>query len=182
VSPVERRTGGHAGRALAVSGVAIAVVLLGLWVAATFASNESSLDVGLGDQTFRAGRAERLAAEVDERGPLTYPDVSGAKERDIIVQHLGDDPATGWYAFRAQPPDRARDCTWEWQPDEELFRAKCDPSLTAPADGEGLERYPVKVIDGQLDIDLNYADRPTTTTGTTTTVIESGDVPPTTAG
>lgn len=182
MSPVERRTGGHAGRALAVSGVAIAVVLLGLWVAATVASNESSLDVGLGDQTFQGGSAEELAEEIDERGPIIYGDVSGSKERDLILQHLGTDVAEGWYAFRAQPPDKDRECVWRWRADEELFRAACDPTLTAPADGEGLERYPVRVVDGKLDVDLNYADRPTTTTGTTTTVVESGDVPDTTAG
>jgi len=181
VSPVARSRG-HAGRALAVSGVALAVVALVLWGVATFASNQPSVEVGLGDQTFQGGRATRLAEEIDERGPILYGDVSGSKERDLILQHLGDDPEEGWYAFRAQPPDRDRECVWEWQPDEELFRARCDPDLTAPADGEGLERYPVEVVDGKLDVDLNVEDRPTTTAGTTSTVVESGDVPATTAG
>lgn len=176
MSPVETRSGGHAGRALAVSGIGIAVVLLGLWLAATFASDQPSIDVGLGDQTFQGGSAERLAEEIDDRGPILYADVSGAKERDLILQHLGDDVETGWFAFRAQPRDKDRECVWEWQADEEQFRAACDPDLTAPADGEGLERYPVEVVDGKLDVDLNFADRPTTTS-TTTTVIESGDVP-----
>lgn len=176
MSPVERRRSGHTGRALAVSGVAIAVVLLGLYGAATLASNRSSLDVGLGDQTFQGGSAERLAEEIDERGPILYGDVSGERARDLILQHLGSDPGTGWYAFRAQPPEKGRECVWEWQEDEEQFRAGCDPALTAPADGEGLERYPVRVQDGKLDVDLNYEDRPTTTV-TTTTVLVSGEVP-----
>ncbi len=176
MSPVERSRG-HAGRALAVSGVGVAVVALALWAVATFASNQPSLDVGLGDQTFQGGRAEELAEEIAEGGPIIYGDVSGSKERDLILQHLGDDPQEGWYAFRAQPPDKDRECTWQWQEDEEIFRAACDADLTAPADGEGLESYPVKVVDGKLDVDLNFEDRPTTTTGTTTTVLESGDVP-----
>ena len=59
-------------------------------------------------------------------GPIFYGDVSGRKDRDIILQHLGDDEDKGWYAFLAAPIDKARDCTWQWQADEEQFRAKCD--------------------------------------------------------
>lgn len=183
MSPVERSKG-HAGRALAVSGMGVAVVLLVLWGASVFTSNQSSFDVRLGDQTFQGGNAETLAEEIDEQGPIIYGDISDSGSsgtRDIILQHLGDDPEEGWYAFRAQPPDRSRECTWNWQPDEELFRAQCDESLTAPADGEGLESYPADVVDGKLDVDLNF-DRRETTTTTSTTVVESGDVPPTTAG
>ena len=183
VSPVERSSG-HTGRALAVSGVGVAVVLLVLWGASVFTSRQDSFDVRLGDQTFQGGNAEKLAAEIDDRGPILYGDISdsgSAGTRDVILQHLGDDPEEGWYAFRAQPPDRDRECTWDWQPDEEQFRALCDTALTAPADGAGLERYAVRVVDGKLDVDLNL-DRRDTTTTTSTTVIESGDVPPTTGG
>lgn len=163
-----------------MSGVAIALLLLGLWGASVFTSNQDSFDVGLGDQTFQGGDAERVAAEIAERGPILYPDVSGGGDRDIILQHLGDDPEEGWYAFRAQPADKGRDCTWEWQDDEGLFRARCDESLTAPADGAGLERFPVEVDDGKLDVDLNHERRATTTEEPTSTAIESGDVPSTT--
>ena len=180
MSPVER-SGGHAGRALAVSGIAIAVIALVLWGASILTNRQSALDVRLGDPTFQGGNAERLADEIADRGPIIYGDISDSSNatRDIILQHLGDDPEEGWFAFRAQPANKARECTWEWQADEEQFRAKCDRSLTAPADGEGLVRYPVEVEDGKLDVDLNYADRPSTTT---TTAPESGDVPSTTAG
>lgn len=180
MSPVERG-GSHAGRALAISGVGVAVVMLGLWAAAVFANNQSALDVRLGDATFQGGNAERLAAEIDERGPILYGDISDGNDeiRDIILQHIGDDPEEGWVAFRAQPSGKPRDCTWAWQADEEIFRALCDEELTAPADAEGLEQYPVEVIDGKLDVDLNFATRPTTTS-TSTTVLQSGDVPTTT--
>ena len=180
MSPVER-SGGHAGRALAVSGVAIAVIALVLWGASILTNRQSALDVRLGDATFQGGNAERLADEIADRGPILYGDISDSDNasRDIILQHIGDDPEEGWYAVRAQPEDRDRECTWVWQPDEDLFRAKCDPSLTAPADGEGLVRYPVEVEDGKLDVDLNFADRPSTTT---TTAAESGEVPTTSGG
>lgn len=174
--PVERSRG-HAGRALAVSGIGIAVVALVIWGVAVVTSRQSSFDVRLGDQTFQGGNAERLAEEIADRGPIFYGDVSDSgsgDHRDIILQHLGDDPDEGWYAFRAQPPGEPRDCTWLWQPDEELFRAACDEDLTAPADGEGLESYPVEVDDGKLDIDLNFDRRPEETT---TTAVESGNVP-----
>ena len=72
-----------------------------------------------------------------------------------------------WYAFLAAPLDEARDCTWQWQPDEELFRAACDESLTAPADGEGLPQFKVTVRDGRLDVDLN-ADARGAASSTTT--------------
>lgn len=180
--PVER-TRGHAGRALAVSGVGVAVIALVIWGASVLTSQQDSFDVRLGDQTFQGGSAERLAAEIEDRGPIFYGDIgdsgSGDK-RDIILQHIGDDPDEGWYAFRAQPPGEDRDCTWVWQPDDEEFVAACDESLTAPADGEGLESYPVTVDDGKLDIDLNFERRETTTTAPPTTAIESGDVPTTT--
>jgi hypothetical protein len=180
MSPVEPGRG-HAGRALAVSGIAIAVIALVLWGASILTNRQSALDVRLGDATFQGGNAERLAREIADGGPIIYGDISDSDNarRDIILQHLGDDPEEGWYAFRAQPDDKGRECTWEWQPDEELFRAKCDPSLTAPADGEGLRQYPVEVEDGKLDVDLNHADRPTTTS---TTAVESGEVPTTPGG
>lgn len=182
MSPVEQRRRGHTGRAVAVSGVGIAVVLLGLWGAAVLTSRQDSFEVGLGDQTFEGGNAERLAAEIEDRGPIIYGDVSGSRNRDLILQHVGDDPEEGWIAFRAQPPEEDRECVWQWQPDEELFRAACDRSLTAPADGEGLETFPVRVRDGKLDVDLNADRRPATTAEPTTTVRESGEVPTTTAG
>ncbi len=167
-----------------MSGVGVALVLLVLWGASVFTSRQDSFDVRLGDQTFQGGNAERLADEIADRGPIIYGDISDTgtgSSRDVILQHLGDDPEEGWYAFRAQPPDQGRECTWDWRPDEELFRASCDASLTAPADGEGLESYPVEVTDGKLDVDLNF-DRRETTTTTSTTIVESGDVPPTTEG
>jgi hypothetical protein len=154
---------------------AVAVLALILFLAATVLSNRNSTELRLGDQTFQGGSAERLAKEIEDRGPILYPDVSGSKDRDVVLQHLGSNPNKGWYSFRAQPPDKGRECTWEWQADEQLFRAKCDPSLTAPANGEGLERYPVRVRDGKLDVDLNFATRTTTTT----TFPESGQVPTT---
>ena len=165
MSPVDQSRG-HVGRAAAVAAVGIVVLAIGLGVVTLLLSGRDSADVRLGDQTFQGGSTERLAREIAERGPIFYGDVSGRKDRDIILQHVGDDPDDGWYAFLAAPIDKARDCTWEWQGDEELFRAKCDESLTAPADGEGLPQFPVPVVDGRIDVDLNADARTSTTTST----------------
>jgi hypothetical protein len=165
MSPVDQSRG-HVGRAAAVAAVGVVVLAIGLGLVTLLLSGRDSADVRLGDQTFQGGSTERLAREIAERGPIFYGDVSGRKDRDIILQHLGDDPDEGWFAFLAAPIDKARDCTWEWQRDEELFRAKCDESLTAPADGEGLPQFPVTVVDGRIDVDLNADARTSTTSGT----------------
>jgi hypothetical protein len=163
MSPVDQSRG-HVGRAAAVAAVGVVVMAVGLGLVTLLLSGRDSSEVRLGDQTFQGGSTERLAAEIAERGPIFYGDVSGRKDRDIILQHLGDDPDAGWSAFLAAPIDKARDCTWQWQPDEELFRAKCDESLTAPADGAGLPQFPVTIADGRIDVDLNADARTSTTT------------------
>lgn len=163
MSPVEQSRG-HVGRAATVSLVGVVLLGLGLWAATVLLNRSPSTDLQIGDPTFQGGRASRLAAEIDERGPIFYGDVSGRKDRDMILQHIGDDPKKGWHAFLAAPVDEPRDCTWEWQADEELFRAKCDRSRTAPADGAGLPKFRVTVRDGRLDVDLNADARRTTTT------------------
>jgi hypothetical protein len=158
VSPVAPSSN-HAGRALLVAVVGIAVLIAGLGIATLALGGRDSPDLRLGDETFDAGDAEELAEGIADDGPRLYGDVSGRRDRDMILQHLGDDPETGWTAFLAAPIDQARDCTWQWQPDEDLFRAACDQSLTAPADGEGLPQFPVTVGEGRVDVDLNAAAR-----------------------
>lgn len=159
MSPVDQSRN-HVGRAAAVAFVGVFVLFFALALVTWALKDRNSTELNLGDQTFQAGSAADKAKTIAASGPLLYADVSGRKDRDVILQHLGDDPETGWHAFLAAPIDEARDCTWEWQADEDLFRAKCDRSLTAPADGAGLPQFPVKVTDGQLDIDLNADARP----------------------
>ena len=176
MSPVER-SGHHAGRAALVALVGVIVLFGTLGLVTLALKDRNSPDLQLGDQTFKAGRAETLAERIAETGPRLYADVSGRKDRDMILQHQGDDPKSGWSAFLAAPIDKPRDCTWEWQDDEDLFRAKCDPSLTAPADGTGLPQFEVTVVGGQVDVDLNADARtaassttaPSSTTSSTTT-------------
>ena len=158
MSPVES-SGHHAGRAALVALVGVVVLFGVLGLITLTLKDRNSPDLQLGDQTFKAGRAEALAERIAETGPRLYADVSGRKDRDMNLQHQGDDPKSGWSAFLAAPIDKPRDCTWEWQADERLFRAKCDPDLVAPADGSGLPLFEVTVIDGRVDVDLNAQAR-----------------------
>jgi hypothetical protein len=174
MSPVAP-SGNHAGRALAVATVAVIVVMGGLFLASLALSNRKSADLRLGDPTFRGGNAARLAAEIADRGPILYGDVSGHNDRPIILQHLGSNSKKGWYAFLAAPIDRPVDCTWQWQKAKRHFRAKCDHRLIVPADGAGLTRFPVSVRDGKLDVDLNADAR--TSTGSTSTTSSSTSTP-----
>lgn len=166
VSPVDQSRN-HVGQAATVAIVAVVILGLGLFLAAKAISPKTGVgdgQVSLGDQTFQGGSAEDLADEIADRGPILYSDVSGRRDRDMILQHLGDDPDTGWSAFLAAPLDKDRSCTWEWEADEDQFRARCDRSLTAPADGEGLPQFTVTVKGGRLDVDLNADAKATTTT------------------
>ncbi len=130
------------------------------------------------------GKADRLAKSIAGRtGPIILTDVSGhlGDPLDIYLQHIGTNPDTGWYSFRAQPPQyvgRNRSCTWEWRAAQRSFWAKCDHAVTTsmpPA--PGLVQYPVQVVNqGNVRIDLGASTTPTTTTrpATTTTVIVTG--------
>ena len=166
MSPVDQSRN-HVGRAATVALVGVVVLALALGLVTLALGSRDSSDLAIGDQTFQAGNAEKKAELIEKSGPILYADVSGRKDRDMILQHTGSDPQTGWHAFLAFPIDKGRGCAWLWQPDEEIFRAKCDDALTAPADGKGLPQFTVKVVDGQLDVDLN-ADAGTAASTTTT--------------
>ncbi|MBK6855708.1 MAG: hypothetical protein IPG97_03875 [Microthrixaceae bacterium] len=166
MSPVES-SGHHAGRAALVALVGVVVLFGTLGLITLTLKDRNSPDLQLGDQTFKAGRAEALAGRIAETGPRLYADVSGRKDRDMILHHIGDDPDSGWYAFLAAPIDKPRDCTWDWQAEDRTFRAKCDRDLIAPADGAGLPQFQVTVVDGQVDVDLNADARKPS--GSTTT-------------
>ena len=171
MSPVARSQG-HTGRALAVAAAGV-VVAIGVAAALALLANRGTVDVRLGSDTFAEHDAEDAARDIAENGPILYPDTAGG-DRDIYLQHFGNDPDEGWIAFTARPPGVSSACTLQWNGDDEVFRlvdsagkvsGECD-GREFPADGEGLPMYPVTVdADGNLDIDLNAADRTTSTSG-----------------
>ncbi|MGH9258513.1 MAG: hypothetical protein ACRD08_01250 [Acidimicrobiales bacterium] len=172
MSPVAQSRG-HAGKALAVAAVGVVVALAVAFGVAQLAS-QGKVDVRLGSDTFANQDADEIAEEIADTGPILYADTAGG-DRDIVLQHLGDDPRQGWIALAARPPGVSRDCTIQVpsRNRDDPFRlldadgevsGECD-GREFPPDGEGLPSYPVTVdADGKLDVDLNAEDRATSTT------------------
>lgn len=127
-------------------------------------AQSGDVQLNIGDQVFAPGNVDRLADDIEAQNtPLLFSDPAGG-DRDIFLQHIGDDADTGWFAFAVRPADAPRDCFVDWQPDAQEFSYNCD-DRTFPADGDGLFQYPVIVgANGELSIDLNAADRESTTT------------------
>ncbi len=130
------------------------VAMVWLFTQVGGSGSSANVQVSIGDEVFAAGFVDRLADDIENLGiPLLLSDVSGG-DRDVYLQHIGDDDLTGWYAFGVRPLDATRDCYVEWQSDSETFVDNCDGTVY-PADGEGLPPYPVAIdADGFLTVDI----------------------------
>lgn len=122
-------------------------------------AQSGDVQLNIGDDVFGPGNVERLADDIEGQDtPLLFSDPAG-RDRDIWLQHIGDDPDTGWYAFAVRPVEAPRDCFVNWVAEDQVFDYNCG-DLTFPADGEGLFQYDVLIAaDGEITIDLNAADR-----------------------
>jgi len=147
------------------TGVMIALAL-GVGVV-WLAQSSGDVEIQLGDTDFDAGHIGRVSTEIDDRGPILYSDVAG-RSRDLILQHLGDDPTTGWLAFEARPIGDPRDCFFQWNPDTDRFDlvtlsddANCS-SVTMDAagnlsSGESISTYPITIDDdNNVRVDINF--------------------------
>jgi hypothetical protein len=130
---------------LAVLGVVVGLgLVIALFVFAIPSLTESNTtQLQLGSDRFAAGAAADRSRTIAASGPILFPDVAG-NQRDIYLQHLSDDPATGWLAFDARRPGTDRTCTLEWTGDG--FRDPCG-GPDVPPDGQGLVQYTVEVTD-----------------------------------
>jgi len=149
-----------------LSGVMIALVLGGGVL--FLASQGGDVEIQLGDRDFDAGQIGRISEEIAERGPILYSDVAG-RSRDIIVQHLGDDPEAGWFAFDARPLGESRDCFFQWSFETEEFALINAPGTDTQCSeitmdergnlstGDLIVTYPV-TIDGEqrVRVDINF--------------------------
>ncbi len=160
---------------VATSGMIAALGLLAFVLLSVPKLSESGrIEIKLGSDKFDAGNNERRAASIAADGPLLFSDVAGG-QRDIILQHLGDDPNAGWYAFEARRPGQGRECFLRWNTERREFDDQCGGSPVA-ADGAGLVQFPIEITEkGNVIIDLN-ADR--RQVGTTSTSIQiTGSLP-----
>lgn len=132
-------------------GLGALVFLVTRFDSLTAGGNDS---VGLGQPVFVVGAASEFALLVDANGPLFLPD--GAQgDRDIWLHHLGEEPSEGWVAFAVRPETAPRECTVEWNGEDETFVDACDGTVY-PADGEGLQQFAVSVdLQGDVTVNLN---------------------------
>lgn len=114
--------------------------------------SENPGDANLGAQVIRV-RAERMADTIEKTGPLPFQDPRG--DRDVYLQHTGDDPEQGWVLVLAYPAGREGEkaCAVTWDAEREVFRSPCTGS-THPPDGTGLTTFPAPVENGKVVIDL----------------------------
>lgn len=154
----------------AIAGVVVAVAVFGLVLAM---SGSGDVEVRLGDDTFDAGRADRMAVVVERDGPILYPDLL-SRDRPIYLAHTGDEPTRGWRAFIAVAPGQAADCILAWDPDDAVLEDPCSDAVYGPED-EALIAYPTAVVDGRVVIDLRIPAANTTTTPTTISPLRTGD-------
>ena len=116
--PADRRSksgsksGVRRGVVVGLAGVAagLALVAAVVWLAGP----SGQVELRLGDRDFRDLDAVRISAEIAKRGPVLFSDVAGGS-RDIILQHLGTDPESGWLAFEARRAGQDRRCFFQWQ-------------------------------------------------------------------
>lgn len=139
---------------MGLAGVVAAIALFFLVVSLT----GNDVEVRFGSDRFEVGpAAARAAAIARDETPLLFNDPSGGG-RPIWVQHLGDDPETGWLAFDAQ----VGGCALDWDREAQEFVDHCT-GTRYPQDGQGLAQYPTTVEDGNVVVDVS-PDPSTTTT------------------
>ena len=142
-------------RSVVVVGLAGVVVALGLVGAVLLLTRGATdVEIRLGDRDFRDMETGRISAEIADRGPILFGDVADG-ELDIIVQHLGDDPESGWLAFEARRPGQSRDCFFAWRAEQADFVNSCDADDIVDAAGTGLRHFDVAVVNGDVRVDVN---------------------------
>ncbi len=155
--PVAQGTNTSARQAIlvALGGLAgLAAILFVVVRAGQLGGGGTEIPVQLGEPVFPVGNVDELASLIGETEPLLLPDASGG-DRDIIVNHVGDEPDEGWVAFAARPLTASRDCFVQWQAGAEIFVDSCD-GTEYPADGSGLQQFGTLIDgDGLLRINLN---------------------------
>ena len=138
-----------------MAGVLVGTVLI---IVVLFAGNLGGGDdvhTRASKSTFDAGPATLRADAIKrDQTPLLFQDPVDF-QHPIFVQHLGDDPKTGWKAFDAA----VGTCVLTWHRESQDF-TDCH-GARVPADGTGMHQYPVKV-DNDVVVDLSV-DASTTT-------------------
>jgi hypothetical protein len=88
-----------------------ALFFLGLWVAATIINDRADPTSVIANKVFEVGKVDTIAKSVAQDGPLLFPDLKSPDGvRSIVLDHAGQDPATGWQLYYGYPADRDSTC------------------------------------------------------------------------
>jgi hypothetical protein len=88
-----------------------ALFFLGLWGVATVINNRAEPTSAIGNKVFEVGKVEAMAKSIAKDGPLLLPDLKSPDGvRSVVLDHTGNDPATGWQAYYGYPADRDATC------------------------------------------------------------------------
>ena len=124
-------------RALTFAVVAV-VVGLGAGFLMLRLADSGGVDVRLGDAEFSAGTAASRSRDIAEGGPLLFPDPRGS-DRNIFIQHLGEDPNRGWLVFETRWAGSPSSCSLIWEAVSRQFvppdSLECQGLPRAEADG-----------------------------------------------
>ncbi len=137
--------------ALIFGGVAVVAALVIGFFAIRLGQQSNTLV--LGDPNFGQIQAVRMSESIATDGPVLWPDIANGT-RDIWLQHIGDDPGEGWFAFDARLPGVGRECNVTWSIAQRTFTDPCTDEVY-PEDGEGLPQIPVFIDETTLIIDIN---------------------------
>jgi len=137
-----------------------AVLFGGIAVVAAIVIGLIAIEVGtrsntlvLGSTDFGQINVDRMAESIAENGPVLFPDIASGS-RDIWLQHIGDDPGEGWFAFDTRLAGEGRECAAQWTAADRTFMNPCDGTIY-PETGEGLPQIPVFIDGTDLIIDIN---------------------------
>ena len=144
----------------------LAVFFLGLWVAALMINDRADPGSAIANKVFEVGKVTDIARAVKEGGPLLFPDLKSADGvRSIVLDHTGDDAATGWQVYYAYPADRGPECLVTHVKNSRNYVDCENRTLTVEKLAAPVDVRPVVENKRDLSIDL----RGITTKSTTTT-------------
>jgi hypothetical protein len=136
-----------------VAGVVAAVALFFLVVSL----GSTRKQISFGSDQFSPGSADTVAARIaDSKRPDCYNDPTTGST-PICIQHLGDDPRTGWVTVQAEVDG----CAVQWDDSAGDFVDTCTGTHYPPT-GDGLVRLPTAVKEGKVVVDVT--PDPVTTT------------------
>ena len=142
---------------IGIAGVIVGVAMIVIVLLANNLGNDRSTTHNSRTR-FDVAPAESTANAIKrDDTPLFFNDPATGS-RPLVLQHLSDDPETGWSAFDAA----AGSCVLKWHKETHDF-TDCN-GKSYPADGGDLHHYPVTVDKGELFVDLSLDATTTTTT------------------